>query len=93
MVWFQGDGATWKGDGDEMKRLQHGMILRSKNVMDDAMCELSLLKELVPEVLHGRLEKVIAQFEYTLCTADISDDISRLQEYLEMAIARKKHPA
>ena len=69
----------------KLKKLEHGMILRSKNVMDDAMCELWAIKELVPECLHDRLDKVIDQFEDTLCTADISDDIEQLTEYLESA--------
>lgn len=74
----------------KLQTLEHGMILRSKNVMDDAMCELAAIKELVPECLHDRLERLIAQFEDTLCTADISSDIERLTEYLEIAKERAK---
>lgn len=69
-----------------MKTLEHGMLLRSKSVMDDAMCELAELRELVPARLHGELDKVLAQFEDTLCECDVADEyvrrdrIARLQE-------------
>lgn len=42
--------------------------------MDDAMCELDQIKELIPEKLWPEFEKIIASFEDTLCTADVSDD-------------------
>lgn len=67
------------------RRIQHGMIFRAKNVMDDALPELGNLRELVPERLHGELDKVIALFEDTLCDCDISADVEQLQEYLEAA--------
>ncbi len=57
-----------------MNSLQHGMLLRAKNVMDDAMPELDQIKDLIPEILHDKFDKIIASFEDTLCTADVSDD-------------------
>lgn len=68
-----------------MRRLEHGMILRSKNVMDDALPELAAIKELVPECLHAKLDKIINSFHDSLCDCDISDDVERLEEYLESA--------
>jgi len=62
-----------------MKKLEHGMLLRSKNVMDDAMCELESLRELIPEVLHPNFEKIVASFEDTLCTADVSEDYVKIE--------------
>jgi hypothetical protein len=56
-----------------MKSLDHGMLLRAKNVMDDALPELAQIKELIPEMLHDKFDKMIASFEDTLCTADVSD--------------------
>jgi hypothetical protein len=64
-----------------MRTLDHGMLLRAKNVMDDALPELEKIRELVPEVLHERLDKVIAGFEDTLCTADVSDDYEEKSRY------------
>lgn len=58
-----------------MKSLKHGMLLDSKSVMDDALPELAAIKELVPECLHTKLEKLIERFEDTLCEADVSSDI------------------
>lgn len=72
-----------------MRTLEHGMILRSKSVMDDALPELAAIKELVPECLHDRLDKLIERFEDTLCTADISDDVRLLEEYLDAAKTNK----
>lgn len=72
-----------------MKTLEHGMLLRSKTVMDNAMCELAELRKLVPEVLHGELDKVLASFEDSLCDCDISNDVGRLTDYLERAKERK----
>ncbi len=57
-----------------MKTLSHGMLLRAKNVMDDAIPELDQIKDLIPECLHDKFDKIIASFEDTLCTADVSDD-------------------
>ena len=57
-----------------MKTLHHGMLLDAKFVMDNALCELEKIRELVPEVLHDRLDDVLEQFEDTLCSADVSDD-------------------
>lgn len=77
----------------QSQQLEHGMILRAKNVMDDAMCELAAIKELIPEKLHGQFDRIIAGFEDTLCTADISDDVKLLEEYLETAKERSKQNA
>ena len=62
-----------------MKRLQHGMLLRAKNVMDDAMSELAEIKELIPECLHAKFDKMIASFEDTLCSADVSDQYQEIE--------------
>lgn len=72
-----------------LQTLEHGMILRSKAVMDNALPELAAIKELVPECLHDRLDKLIKRFEDTLCTADISDDVRLLEEYLDAAKCNK----
>ncbi len=37
------------------------------------MCELGAIKQLIPERLHDEFDKIIARFEDTLCTADVSD--------------------
>lgn len=57
----------------KLKTLNHGMLLRAKNVMDDAMCELEALKVLIPPCLHKKADEIIAGFEDTLCSADVSD--------------------
>jgi hypothetical protein len=44
----------------------HGLILDGKYIEDDALPELQKLKELIPEVLHDRFDKIIARFEDTL---------------------------
>lgn len=60
-------------DGERMNRLRHGMLLDAKSVMDDAMPDLEMLRELIPPVLHERYEKIVRRFEDTLCDADVSD--------------------
>jgi hypothetical protein len=57
-----------------MRTLEHGMLLSAKNVIDNALPELAQLKELIPEMLHGEFDKIIAMFEETLCFADVSDE-------------------
>jgi hypothetical protein len=56
------------------RTLQHGMLLRAKSVMDDAMPDLEQIKELIPEKLHGEFDKMIANFEDTLCHCDVAED-------------------
>lgn len=63
-----------EGRKDSMKTLKHGMLLDAKNVMDDALPELAMIRELIPEKLHGEFEKLIESFEDTLCSADVSGD-------------------
>lgn len=57
-----------------MKTLKHGMLLDAKSVMDDALPELAMLRELIPEKLHDEFDDIIASFEDTLCSADVSGD-------------------
>lgn len=57
-----------------MRTLSHGMLLRAKNVMDDALPELDNIKELIPEKLHKEFDKIVASFEDTLCECDVSDE-------------------
>lgn len=64
------------------KTLHHGMLLDGKKVMDNAMCDLGSLRELVPEKLHAELDRVLAIFEDTLCECDVSDryeEITRMR--------------
>ncbi len=58
----------------KLRTLEHGMLLRAKHVMDNAMGELEQIKELIPVRLHAEFDKMIAQFEDTLCTADVQND-------------------
>lgn len=73
----------------KLQTLEHGMLLRSKIVMDNALPELAEIKELVPECLHDRLDKLIERFEDTLCEADIADEVRLLEEYLDAAKCNK----
>ncbi len=57
-----------------LRELHHGMLLDSKSVMDDAMPDLAQIKELIPECLHDRFDKIIADFEDTLCCCDVASD-------------------
>lgn len=54
------------------RRLQHGMLLDSKSVMDNAMSDLDRIRELIPEKLHGEFRKLVELFEDTLCEADVA---------------------
>lgn len=56
------------------KTLRHGMLLDAKSVMDDAMPDLAEIKTLVPEILHEEFDKLVANFEDTLCHADVSSE-------------------
>ena len=56
-----------------LKTLDHGMLLRAKDVMDDALPDLAAIKELVPERLHKEFDHLVARFEDTLCGCDVSD--------------------
>lgn len=62
-----------------MKRLQHGMLLDAKSVMDDAMPDLEAIRELVPECLHDKLDNLIRRFEDTLCEADAADRYTEIE--------------
>ncbi len=53
--------------------LRHGMLLRGKSVMDDAMPELEQIRELIPEKLHGEFGLLIREFEDTLCQCDVAE--------------------
>ncbi len=57
-----------------LRELHHGMLLDSKTVMDDAMPDLAQIKELIPECLHDRFDKMVANFEDTLCHCDVASD-------------------
>ena len=57
-----------------MRKLEHGMLLDAKSVMDNALPDLEQIRELVPEVLQHRLEEAIARFEDTLCECDVADE-------------------
>lgn len=55
------------------KKLEHGMLLDAKSVMDNALPDLAQLKELIPAKLHDEFDRLIARFEDTLCGADVRD--------------------
>ena len=61
------------------KRLHHGMLLDAKSVMDDALPDLEQIRELIPEVLHGQFDKLVATFEETLCYCDVSDRYTEIE--------------
>lgn len=61
-----------------MKTLQHGMLLDAKCVMDNALPELSRVRLLVPTLLHKELDKMLANFQETLCEADVSDQYEEI---------------
>ncbi len=61
-----------------MKKLEQGMLLRAKNVMDDAMPMLDEIRELIPESLYGCFRKLLWQFEDLLCSADVSDEYQEI---------------
>lgn len=54
------------------KKLQHGQLLDSKKVMDDAVPDLQDLYEMVPVMLHSDLEQFIKDFNSTLAECDVS---------------------
>lgn len=54
------------------QRLHHGMLLDSKAVMDDAMPDLDRIRELIATPLHREFDRIVAIFEDTLCSADVS---------------------
>jgi hypothetical protein len=56
-----------------MQRLEHGMLLDAKRVMDDAWGELEKIKRLVPEALHDELANLLQSFEDELAQCDVSD--------------------
>jgi hypothetical protein len=57
----------------QLKRLDHGMLLNSKAVMDDAMVDLDAIRELIPEKLHDEFDLLVARFEDTLVSCDVAD--------------------
>jgi hypothetical protein len=48
------------------------MLLDSKAVMDDAMPDLDRIRELIATPLHREFDRIVAIFEDTLCSADVS---------------------
>jgi len=59
--------------GRKRIRLEHGMLLKGKGVMDDALPLTEKLKELVPKALHEELEIWIEDFECELAQCDVSE--------------------
>lgn len=53
------------------KKLEHGMLLDGKYVMDNL--DWSPIKKLVPEALHDKLEECIENIEDDLAGCDVSD--------------------
>lgn len=58
---------------EKWKKVDHGMLLDGKSVMDNALPELADLKELVAEKLHDEFDEVMRRFEDTLASCDVSD--------------------
>lgn len=56
----------------EWKRVDHGMLLDGKSVIDDALPELQEIKKLVPEKLHDELDRILDVFEDSLAGCDES---------------------
>ena len=56
------------------KKLDHGMLLDAKKVMDDVLSDLQALYKMVPEKLHADLEQFITDLEASLAECDVSDE-------------------
>lgn len=54
------------------RKIEHGMLLDGKSVMDDALPDLLSLKELVPEKLHDEFDRILDMFEDSLAGCDES---------------------
>lgn len=54
------------------RKIEHGMLLDGKSVMDDALPDLLSLKELVPEKLHDEFDRILNMFEDSLAGCDES---------------------
>ena len=54
------------------QRVDHGMLLDGKKVMDNALPELQELRELIAEKLHDEFDAVIAKFQTELAACDVS---------------------
>lgn len=61
-------------------KLEHGMLLDGKYVMDDAMPFLrKRLEKMVPQELHNALREMLELFESELASADVSDRFEEIQ--------------
>jgi polyhydroxyalkanoate synthesis regulator phasin len=56
------------------KKLEHGMLLDAKKVMDDVLSDLQALYKMVPEKLHADLEQFITDLNESLAQCDITDN-------------------
>lgn len=63
----------------KLKYLDHGMLLDSKRIMDDAMSVLEDLQKLVPERLHDELDRIIRLFEHELVECDVSERYTEVE--------------
>jgi hypothetical protein len=58
-----------------VKKLEHGLLLDAKYVMDNAMPSLrKSLSNLVPPKLHEELEGILCVFEEELVECDVAND-------------------
>jgi hypothetical protein len=57
----------------KIKCLDHGMLLDSTYIMDDAFPTLYDIKDLVPKRLHEELDLILKRFEHDLVECDVSE--------------------
>lgn len=69
-----------------MQKLEHGMLLDAKYIMDNALPEFEKLRELIPARLHDAFDRWKDRFEDSLAQCDVVPQmtISKLQEFYEI---------
>jgi len=54
-------------------KLDHGMLLDAKDVMDNVICRLNEFKKLIPECLHNKAASIISDIQDELAQCDVSE--------------------
>jgi hypothetical protein len=67
-----------------MKKLEHGLLLRSKFVIDNAIPNLENIRNLIAPPLHNRFDELTADFCDSLCECDVSDDYIEKSEFIKL---------
>lgn len=54
-------------------KVEHGMLLDGKYLMDDVIYQFEKFKKLIPECLHDEADEIAALIEHEMTLCDVSE--------------------